>query len=329
MRAGSGIRERRGAIAVLLASLCAAGPLLAADTKTGKDRKLGWFNATELSAVVTSGNSASRTYGAKNTLRRVWEDGRLKISIDYLRIDTTDDRYLLVNPGYEFPPGGEPTDPGTTLVKPPVKPDVEKIFVGASYDRDISKKLFWNVGASWDRNADAGILNRYIGYAGVGNTWSDRDDLHFTTSYGASYTDREEDQPDPLKNPTFAGARVASDLLMKMSATTTFEDNITANMSLADFSDYSFGISNSLSVTMGAHVSLKVSLEWLFNNVPALEDVDVIARVVLVDPDGVPGSGDEYFHTVSSGGSEVKLGEGRARKEQLDTVFRTTLVIDF
>jgi hypothetical protein len=76
-------------------------------------------------------------------------------------------------------------------------------------------------------------------------------------------------------------------------------------------------------------VSLKVSLQYLFNHQPALEDVDVIARVVLEDPDGIPGSGDEFFRTVSSGGSEIVLAEGQVRKQQLDTVFRTALVINF
>lgn len=80
---------------------------------------------------------------------------------------------------------------------------------------------------------------------------------------------------------------------------------------------------------MSKHVSLKVSLQYLFNNEPALEDVDVIARVVLEDPDGTPGTGDEFFRTVTSGGSEIVLSEGQVHKEQLDTVFRTALVIDF
>jgi hypothetical protein len=80
---------------------------------------------------------------------------------------------------------------------------------------------------------------------------------------------------------------------------------------------------------MSKYFSLKVSLQWQFNHEPALQDADVIARVVLEDPDGVPGSGDEYFRTVSSGGMELTIGEDRVRKEQLDTIFRTTLVVDF
>ena len=58
-------------------------------------------------------------------------------------------------------------------------------------------------------------------------------------------------------------------------------------------------------------------------------DVDVVARVNLLDPDGIPGSGDELFETVEVGGAEIVLGENKVRKDKLDTVFRTALVISF
>ena len=71
-----------------------------------------------------------------------------------------------------------------------------------------------------------------------------------------------------------------------------------------------------MSIIISDHLSLKVSLQWLFEHDPALEDADVIARVNLVDPDGVPGSGDEFFETVESGGTEscsVRRRLGRTR----------------
>jgi hypothetical protein len=54
---------------------------------------------------------------------------------------------------------------------------------------------------------------------------------------------------------------------------------------------------------MVGHVSLKVSIQWLYENEPALEsDLDVVAFVEVINPDGIPGSGDERFRTLSSGG---------------------------
>ena len=114
-----------------------------------------------------------------------------------------------------------------------------------------------------------------------------------------------------------------------MGESTTFDGTFVSNFNLADLNDYTLDISNSVSVKMAKHIALKVSLQWQLNSEPALEDADVVAYVVVVDPDGVPGSGDEYFQTVSSGGAKLELGEDRIRKEELDTLFRTTLVIDF
>ena len=317
----------------MLAALVAAGaslPSHAADAAArAPARKLGWFNSTELSVVVTTGNSDTRTYGFKNTLRREWDKARLKLRADYLRADTADDRFLLVDPGFTFEPGSRPTGVTVTLVEPPVEPDVEKIFVEGTYSREISERFFWSAGASWDRNEDAGILNRYIGFATVGNKWWSQDDFAWATTYGASYTDRHEEHTEPDRKQQFAGIRLGSELRMKMGAVTSFNSDITGNASLSDLDDFSFDITNGVSVAMSRHVSLKVSLQYLFNNKPALEDVDVVARVVLEDPDGVPGSGDEFFRTVGSGGIEVTVGEDQVHKEQLDTVFRTTLVIDF
>lgn len=338
--------SRGAAAAAVMASLLLASPAAAADPpaptptpapapapvptpvpKPGP--KLGWFNATELSVVLTDGNSKTQTFGFKNTLKRIWAKARFETKLDYLRADTADDRYLQVVPGITFIPGDRPLDAPTFLVTPPVEPDVEKFFAEVKYSHDFRKRTFWSAGASWDRNKDAGILDRYIGFGTVGQRWWDREDLYWTTSGGLSYTDRKEEFTEPGRLETFIGIRLGSDLKMKMSKSTTFDSDLTTNVSLKDLQDYTFDISNALTVAMTKHVSLKASLQWLYTRKPAIEDVDIIARVVLEDPDGIPGSGDEFFRTVSEGGSEVALGEGQAHKEQLDTIFRTTLVIDF
>ena len=58
-------------------------------------------------------------------------------------------------------------------------------------------------------------------------------------------------------------------------------------------------------------------------------DLDVIAFVEVINPDGIPGSGDERFRTLSSGGSKLVIGSADARKDTLDTIFKTALVIKF
>jgi hypothetical protein len=94
--------------------------------------------------------------------------------------------------------------------------------------------------------------------------------------------------------------------------------------------DYSINTLNALTVSVNNHVSRKASVQWLFENEPALEsDLDVIAHVELINPDGISGAGDEHFRTLSSGGTQFVLGSSVARREKLDTVVRTALVISF
>jgi hypothetical protein len=243
---------------------------------------------------------------------------------------TSDDRFFLVAPGLEFPIGGAPSDPATTLVSPDPTLDVSTSLVGVTYERDISKRFFWNAGGSWYRNEDAGILNRYIAYAGLGNVWADDARRRFATSYQLSYTDREEEEPDPVKDRRFFGARLGWDYTEHLTKTTDFDSDFATNINLSDPGDVSIDTINALTVGIASHLSLKFSVQWLYESEPALEtDLDVIAYAEVVNPDGVPGTGDEFFRTLHEGGTKLVLGSADARKDRLDTIVRTALVVKF
>src|SRR6476619_3473302 len=89
-----------------------------AQDKPKEPPKLGWSNSTDLSLVVTAGNSAAQTWGFSDELRREWKNARFKFEVNFLRSDTSDDRFCLVAPGIEFPVGGAPVNPATSLSKP-------------------------------------------------------------------------------------------------------------------------------------------------------------------------------------------------------------------
>jgi len=288
-----------------------------------------WTNSTEMSLVVTEGNSSVQTFGLKNSLEYKANKGRARFRIDALRSDTSDDPYLLVTQGLTFEPGETPTGVSSEAVRPGTEPDVSRFFAEGRYEGDIRKQLTWNAGASWDTNEDAGIVSRSIVFAGLGRVWRDRDDLKFRTTYGLSYTNRIEDVEDPEKDQRFMGARLTSYFMDTWGKGTIYDNDFTVNVSLRDVSDFYADLTQGLTVSMSKHLGLKVSLQLTYANEPALEEVDVIARVILVDPDGIPGNGDEFFQTVESSGSEITVGEDTLRKEQLDTTFRTSLQITF
>lgn len=315
---------------LLLACLWLAAGAASGQETEDDDPEIGWSSTTDLSFVYTEGNSETDSLGLTAVARRRWKKGRLRIKLDAVQTNTADDPFLLVEPGLSWQPGEmPPADFETTVIFPGREPDVERYFAEGKYLRQIQDKLNWSSGASWDRNEDAGILNRFIAFGGLGHVWRDDDDFHFLTSYSLSYTDREEETPDPSKDNRFGGVRLSWDYMNDFGKHTTLDNDLTGNISLKDLSDYSMDMTTALSVTMSTHLKLKVSLQWLYNSEPALEDADIVANVELIDPDGIPGSGDELFVTVEEGGFEVELGEDQIRKKGLDTTFRTSLSIEF
>jgi len=301
-----------------------------AQDKAKEPPKPGWSNTTDLSLVLTTGNSASQTWGFSDQIRHVWKNARLEFEGKVVRADTSDDRYFMVAPGLEFLVGGGPADPATTLVKPDPTMDVATYLVSGSFERDFHPGFYWKTGGSWDRNDDAGILNRYITHVGVGHNWTDTERRRFATNYGISYTDREEEKPDPEKDRRFAGARLGWDYVERFKPDNMWDNKFAANFNLSDPTDYSISTTTALTLSIVKRLSLKVSLQWLYENEPALEaDLDVVAFVELINPDGIAGSGDERFRTLSSGGSKIVLGKADARKDRLDTVLRTSLTLTF
>lgn len=285
---------------ILLLFAALAGPVWAEDD--AEEEKLGPENETDLSLVITEGNSSTETLGFKNTFRYHWPRARYRLRLEGVRSNTAADRYAVLQDS------ADPDGP-IVVVEPGKEPDVERYLVENRYDRLITERFFWNAGLTWDRNLDAGILSRWVAFAGVGNIWWDRDDLRFNTTYGFSYTDREEDSPDPLKDDQFMGIRFNWGYLNKWGKVTTFTNDWTVNANVSDFEDWSSDMISSISVGINSRLAMRVSLQWLYNHIPALVDVDLFHL-----EDGVP------------------IPERRTvpvRQKQLDTTFSTSLVVNF
>lgn len=269
---------------------------------------LGWANSTELSLVATYGNSDTETLGLRNHLRYRWSNARYSLRADGLRTRNADQKFVQVLPF--------PGDPATVdlsefivLVEPRKELDAEKYLIENIYDQRVSDRLIWNIGFTWDRNNDANIRNRYVAFGGLGHIWWSRSDLHFETSYGLSYTDRNEVNPDPEKDAEFPGLRLAWRFSKGWGQVTTFGNEWTSNVNLSDTGDWNFDTTSWLSVAINRHLALKVSLQWLHNSRPALQEIEILA----VLPEGV----------------RVDFGDVDVRKERLDTILTTSIVVDF
>lgn len=303
-----------------------------------EEEKKKWSNDTELSLVSTQGNSDTLAFGLKDVYQKFWEKSRFQFKLEGTQASKADDRFVVIELS---PPGIDPADPCTTggacrTVEPAREDSIERYLVEGRYDRDISERTFWNVGASWDRNLTdgSGIENRYIGFAGIGNKWWDRDDLKFITNYGVSYTDREETTVDPLKDDTFAGLRFDWAYLNKFGKSVTYTNTWSINYSLDDSDDYNFDMINAITVAMSERIALKVSLQWLYNNLPPLQTVDlecanpdpndprptIPCNLVCVDGNG-------NIDPQCNQGSVPLPEEVDIRKDKTDLIFNTSLVI--
>jgi len=242
----------------------AVGSLQAQDEE---EKKLGWFDAAELSYVATAGNAEARTLGARNTLRRVWENANFTFDASFFRASSGTVSRTAVGSSPENFEVIKESESALTA---------ENYNARGQYDRNISSRLYWFAGAGWDRNPFAGIRNRYQGGGGVGNIWFDTDTTRLRTDYGVTVVHQEDVVADPFFDPTFASLRLSSDYMRKLTSNSEFVNVTIVNENLNETTDFRVDMLNSLGVQLNSLLALKVSYQILFDNLPSLEEVDLL-----------------------------------------------------
>ena len=253
------------------------------------DEDKSWTDTAEFSLVATDGNSESTSMGFKNTLGREWTKSSVTFRAGGIRVETTGPRTAL----------------NGVVMDGPSDTTAENYFANGRYDRKISDRVFWYGGAGWDRNEPAGIKNRYIVEGGVGNIWFDTDDRKFKTTYGLTYTDQEDVVVNPLIDDSFLGARLAWDYMNKLTSNATYTNVLVIDDNLDETSDWRADMVNGLAVAMSDRMALKVGLQLLYDNEPALE------LVPNFDGAGAP------------------LPSVPVVLDELDTILTVSLVVDF
>jgi len=272
--------------------------LCSVPTRAADQPETGWTDKAELGLVATGGNTETTTFSFQNTLKRTWATSAFTLKTAGLRAEQKD-----VTSFYAY---GSPTT-FDTIKKKQTRKTAEAYALEGRYDHDITKSFFWFAQAGWDRNRFAGIENRYQAVGGVGNIWFDTDDVKFRTDYGASYTDQEDVVEDPMKDGKYFGARFSWDYENKLTTTTTYKNELSANANLETSSDWRAMMLNAVSVSINSRLALKVSYTVNYENEPASEDVPLYDTVTQ----------DNLIGTVP-----VPLDE-------FDTVLAVSLVVNF
>ncbi len=277
-------------------SLLACGLLLpvagAAQAEEEKRERRGWTGSAEVSAVMTSGNAESESFGMRTQWNRKWAASALTLEAAGLRAESTTTRRFGIGTPGDF----RLVEVSTTELT------AENYMIRARRDRSIGERVFWFLGAGWDRNTFAGIDSRYSGTAGAGHHWIDSESAHFTTTYGATYT-REEDLVGG--SDSFAGLRLGYEYDRLVTATTRFGSALFADGNLDETSDYRLDLTNWVKVSMNDRLALKVSVQALYDNQPSRVQLPLVDEM-----------------DVSTGTATVPLDE-------LDLLWTAALVVNF
>jgi len=282
------------ASAVLLVS--AGGAMAQEDNEA--EKKLGWSNVADLGLVITAGNSPTSTFTFDDKLVHAWERSNFAFRAGGLRNRKADDTIAVG------------TEDDFVVVYPDAKLDNERYYVHGRFDKKINDRFYWVTGAGWQRDTDAGIDNRVDAFLGAGNHWKNTDSLQFTTDYTLGLTTRQDEIEDPLREDKYPSARLAYDLMTKISKHAQFDSDLIFVANLKTAEDWNFNNVNAITSNLTSMLALRASLQFIYYHLPALEELD------LFDVDPTEGDASE-------------IGTAITRKKALDTVVKITLVVNF
>ncbi len=248
------------AAALLASAVLATAPAVAEEEA---EPKLGWFNVAEFSLLASSGNSEVQTLSLRDTATLFFEGASFEIAAGGVRAESTTVSRFAVGTPTDFTVR-EASDRALTA---------ENYFLRGRYDRKVSERLYWFSGLGWDKNEFAGIASRLGVFGGVGHLWFEREDARLRTDYGVTYTDQEDVSGATSR---FAGLRLAYDYWRQLNTATGLSSTLAIDENLNQTDDYRADFVNSVSVTMSDRLALKVSLQLLFDNRPALAEIPLI-----------------------------------------------------
>jgi putative salt-induced outer membrane protein YdiY len=262
----------------LVAALCSGLVLSAPDPLSAQDpggeTGVTWRNTSELSYLLTGGNSSANTLGLRNALRRRSATGEFRMDLSVRRTETTRVSRTAVGASPDDFEVSEERDSERTA---------ERYAVDGRYDRNLGEHFFAFAGLGWERNEFAGFNHRTVAVTGAGNQWSGSDgDWELKVGYGVTYTVRRDVVPDPSRDDSFAGLRLTLDHAHELTESTDLELKWVADGNLQETSELRADLTQGVSTALSDRLALKTTLQLLWDNDPPLESLPLVA------PDGTP-----------------------------------------
>jgi hypothetical protein len=284
---------RPGRRAILLSGLLAGsgGVGRAADAPPPP----GWYSSSGLSYVMAAGNSSASSLGFKAEVKRLWPKATFTFALAGVRAQAGDVPRRAVGSPDSFQ-----IETGARVLK------AEKYNAATAFDRRVTDRFGWTVGAEYDRDRFSGLNSRTLGLAGVSYLLANRKDLMLKAGVAATIAHQSEVVPDPSTKDTFAGLRLSADAERKLGASSTYVGGLAVDENLQDTADLRVRFGNALAVSMNKRLALQLGLLLLYDHQPSLVDLPLFA------PAGTPTG-----LTVA------------ARASTLDTTFTASVVVSF
>jgi putative salt-induced outer membrane protein YdiY len=271
----------RAALAAALVALAAPSsraqgnpaptPAQAVDEKAFKLDAPGLYANADLSYVLTSGNSSSSSLGFKGDVTRRYTRHSIGFAAGGIRVSSSpaDARFAV----------GTPLDFEVEI--PETEPTAAAYYGRGRYDYKLSERMFYTLGAGWERNRFAGIENRWLVDTGVGYILLSSDRTSFRAAGGLTYTS-EDYTVETGRDGGFIGLRLGWDFRQLLFTGTTLTHTFIYDQSLEDSAAYRFDAQVGVHVAMNTRLGLKVNWRLLFNNDPPSTELP------LFTPGGVP-----------------------------------------
>ena len=284
---------RSGRVTLLLAGVLAAsaGRGQTADAPPPP----GWYSTGGLSYVMAAGNSSASSLGFKAEAKRLWPRATFTFTLAGVRAEAGDAARRAVGVPDNFQ-----IETGPRVLK------AEKYNAAAAFDRRVTDRFGWTVGAEYDRDRFSGLDSRTLGLAGVSYLFANRKEFMFKSGLAATITHQSEVVPDPSTKDTFAGLRVSADAERKLGANGTYVGGLAVDENVQDTADLRVRFGNALAVSMNKRLAVQLGLLLLYDHQPSL------VALPLFDPAGSP-----LGITVA------------ARAATLDTTFTASVVVSF
>ena len=255
----------------------------------------GWYSTSGLSYVVAAGNSSASSLGFKAEVKRLWPKATFTFAFAGVRAEASDVARRAVGSPDTFH-----IETGPRVLK------AEKYNGAAGFDRRLTDRLGWTVGAEYDRDRFAGLNGRTLGLAGVSYLLANRKEFTLKALLAATITHQSEVVPDPATKDTFVGLRLGADGERKIGTNSTYVGGVAVDENLQDTADLRVRFANALAVSMNRRLALQVGLLLLYDRQPSLVELPLFDAV----------------------GSPTGLTVA-ARAATLDTTFTASVVVSF